>query len=145
MTANDSGRTPPHHTAPIERECFFHIRQTGDPDQSYVKVCRILTERDLREHPSHTLARCSDLIDGHGVESVSLATGDELAYVNKGDTYDATLCYTEERGYFVSSWGDVAEESERKHEEDTGERRCCHCSEWTRHGAPCGCCGGLEQ
>jgi hypothetical protein len=110
MDANSSGQRVPHHRTPIERAEFFTIRQSKDPDRSFAEVCRIL-RMDLR-NPWDALSRCSDWIDGHGVESVELPGGGELIYVNKGDTYDSTLCHVEGRAYFVSCWGDVVEESE---------------------------------
>ena len=137
MAAKPSGAKPRPH-APVGRAEFLSIRLRRDPDEAYANVCRILAEST---DPGDALAECSDWIDGHGVETLALADGGELQYVNVGDTYSATLCHVEGRGYFVSSWGDVYEESDRDHEEESGERRCCYCSEWTEPGEPCGSCG----
>jgi hypothetical protein len=45
------------------------------------------------------------------------------------------------RGCFVASSGDVYEDADREHEEESGERRCAYCSEWAEQGGPCGSCG----
>jgi len=126
--------------APFARAEFFRIRLTRDPDEAFAAVARILAEHLAR--PDVALDRCSEWVDGFGVESLTLADDAELLYVNKGDTYDATLCYVPGRGFFVSSWGDVYEAADRDHEAESGERRCCYCSEWTEDpGEPCGSCG----
>ena len=137
MAAKPTGAAAPCHV-PIGREAFFGIRLTRDPDATYDVVRRVLAEFP---DPNDALAECSAWIDGHGVESVTLADGEELQYVNKGDTYDATVCYTASRGYFVSSWGDVYETADREREVQSGERRCCYCSAWTAPTDPCGSCG----
>src|SRR5215471_18979404 len=137
MADKATGAAAPCHV-PIGREAFLAIRLTRDPDATYDVVRRVLAEFS---DPNDALAECSAWIDGHGVESVTLADGEELQYVNKGDTYDATLCYLPSRGYFVSSWGDVYEAADRQREQESGERRCCYCSEWTAPSDPCGSCG----
>lgn len=137
MADKATGAPAPCH-APIGREAFLSLRLTRDPEEAYAAICRILTEHG---RPGDALAACSDIIDGHGVEALALADGSELLYVNKGDTYDATLCHVEGRGYFVSSWGDVYEDADRAREEDSGERRCAYCSAWSEPGEPCGECG----
>jgi hypothetical protein len=138
MAAKPTGATAPTH-APVARADFLSIRLTRDPDDAYANVCRILA--DHRASPDYALELCSPWLDGFGVESLTLADGSECLYVNVGDTYRATLCYVPGRGVFVSSWGDVYEESDRAHEEQSGERRCVYCSEWCEPGAPCGSCG----
>jgi len=137
MADKATGATAPPHV-PIGREAFLSIRLTRGPDDAYAAVCRILAEST---DAGDALAECSDWIGGHGVESVALADGDEVQYVNKGDTYDATLCHSPDRGYFVSSWGDVYEAADRAREEESGERRCAYCSEWSEKEQPCGSCG----
>jgi hypothetical protein len=138
MATKPSGTAVPRHGAPFTAAEFCAIRLSRDPEEALAHVARILAESP---DPDDALRLCSYWIDGHGVEAVTLADGEELQYVNKGDTYDATLCHTEARGYFVSSWGDVYEESDREREEDSGERRCAYCSEWTAPSDPCGSCG----
>jgi hypothetical protein len=138
MAPKPTGAPAPKH-APIGHDAFVSIRLTRDPDESYAAVCRILA--DHRARPDFALEQSSPWIDGHGVEVVALADGNELLYVNKGDTYDATLCYVPGRGFFVSSWGDEYEGADREHEEETDERRCAYCSEWCEQGEPCGSCG----
>jgi hypothetical protein len=137
MATKATGATAPCH-APIAREAFFSIKLTRDPAQAHADACAILSEHPF---PFGALAACSDIIDGHGVESVTLADGARLLYVNKGDTYDATLCHVQGRGYFVSSWGDEYEAADRAREEENDERRCAYCSEWSDVGEPCGACG----
>ncbi len=137
MATKATGATAPCH-APIGREAFFSIRLTRDPAQAHADASAILSEHPF---PFGALAACSDIIAGHGVESVTLADGARLLYVNKGDTYDATLCHVQGRGYFVSSWGDEYEASDRAREEEGDERRCAYCSEWSDVGEPCGACG----
>ncbi|MGE3171788.1 MAG: hypothetical protein AB7O97_04130 [Planctomycetota bacterium] len=138
MASKPTGAVAPIH-APIERAEFFGIRLTRDSDAAFAAVARILA--DHRARPDFALERCSEWIDGFGVESLTLADDSELLYVNKGDTYDATLCYVAGRGFFVSSWGDVYEAADRDREQDQGERRCANCSEWSEPGEPCGSCG----
>lgn len=143
MPANISGASAPHHV-PIDRAAFLSIRLTRDPDEAY---CLVVGKLGELSDPAEALARCSELIGGHGVEALTLADGSELLYVNMGDTYDSTLCHVAGRGFFVSSWGDVYEEADREREEQEGERRCAYCSEWCEcdpaAGAqePCGSCG----
>lgn len=138
MAPKPTGATAPIH-APIGREAFLSIRLTRDPDEAFAAVCRILEQHE--RHPGLALERCSTIVGGFGVEALALADGSELQYVNKGDTYDATLCYTDADGYFVSSWGDVYEAADRAREEEEGERRCAYCSAWCEPGEPCGACG----
>lgn len=137
MASKPTGAVAPFH-APIGRTSFFSVRLTRDPEEAYAAVCRILAEsRD----PAQALAECSPYVAGFGVEAIALADGTELQYVNKGDTYNATLCHVAGKGYFVSSWGDVVEAADRAREEESGERRCAYCSEWSELGEPCGSCG----
>jgi len=132
-----TGAQAPKH-APIGHGAFLSIRLTRDPDEAYAAVCRILAgARD----PEAALAECSPYVDGFGVEALALADGATLHYVNTGDTYRATLCHVADRGYFVSSWGDVYEAADRAHEEQSGERRCAYCSAWCEPAEPCGSCG----
>ncbi len=68
-----------------------------------------------------------------GIEYLSLPTGTEVAYVNTGDTYDATLLHVDGE-WVVSSWGDVYEAAEAERTEETGEVRCGYCGEWSEPG-----------
>jgi hypothetical protein len=73
-------------------------------------------------------------LDGRLLHGDGIAPKAETAnveYVNTGDTYDSTLCRNAEGVWFVSSWGDVVEESERQHADATNEHRCCNCGTWT--------------
>ena len=75
--------------------------------------------------------------------------GDNLAYVNTGDTYDLTICEENEDGaLFLCSWGDWMEEKQNAHTLETGEISCAYCSEQCEviDGAEwretiCGSCG----
>ena len=137
MAIEPTGAVAPFH-APIARASFLSLRLTRDPDEAHAAVCRILAStRD----PEAALAACSPHVDGFGVESLALADGTTLHYVNTGDTYRATLCHVAGRGYFVSSYGDEYEGADRAHETATGERRCAYCSAWSTPGEPCGSCG----
>src|SRR5262245_27537958 len=95
MAAKPTGAAAPTH-APLARAAFLSIRLTRDPDEAFAAVCRIIA--DHRARPDYALELCSPWIDGFGVESLALADGSECLYVNKGDTYDATLCYVPGRG-----------------------------------------------
>lgn len=139
MAAEPTGATAPTHAPILGRESFFRIRLVRDPEESLANVLRILAAH--RARPDFALEKCAEWVDGFGVESVALADDSELLYVNKGDTYDATLCYVPGEGFFVSSWGDVVEAADREREEDSGERRCAYCSAWCEEGEPCGSCG----
>lgn len=74
-----------------------------------------------------TMKYANKIMNGYGVEAVQdenmwidhywQSTG--LLYVNKGDTYDTTLCYdTEKDEYFIGSWGDWYENWLYKHKND---------------------------
>jgi len=142
MATEPTGALAPFH-APFGRDTFFGIRITRDPEESYAATCRILA--DHRARPDVALERCSEWIGGFGVESVALADDSELLYVNKGDTYDATLCYVPGRGFFVSSWGDVCEQADRDRADESDEVRCSYCGEWSERSEPCGNCGRDPQ
>jgi len=61
------------------------------------------------------------LVSGCGVEAVKCGD-DALLYVNRGDTYDVTMCYYENRKCFVfASWGDLVEEAEQEQEQEDSE------------------------
>lgn len=55
--------------------------------------------------------------------------GTEIVRVNTGDTYDGTLLRVDGT-WIYSSFGDVVEEQEREHYDDTGEIRCGYCGEY---------------
>jgi len=66
-----------------------------------------------------------------GIEGMTLPNGDELQYVNRGDTYDATLCCVGDV-WQLSSWGDCYEQSQSERYDDTGEQCCCCCGEYAK-------------
>ena len=77
-----------------------------------------------------------------GIEYLELPTGGEVAYVNTGDTYNATLLHVDGE-WIYSSWGDVYEAAEIAHCED-GNARCGYCGEWTEGVVPCHDDNGIE-
>ncbi len=68
-----------------------------------------------------------------GIEYLELPTGDEVAYVNAGDTYSSTLLHVDGE-WIYSCWGDVLEAAEAKRTLETGENRCAYCGEWSEYG-----------
>jgi len=89
-----------------------------------------------------------------GMASIALPDGRELRYVNRGDTYDETLCSYDGRAWFWSDWGTELENAEREHYEETGEERCCYCGEMAEcressgrnwSGYACQSCGGWDS
>jgi hypothetical protein len=68
------------------------------------------------------LQEASNFMDQHGVFAAGVEilpyaeSGPlreiEFYYVNTGETYDPTICYTKEDGFFISSWGDWLEQAE---------------------------------
>ncbi len=68
----------------------------------------------------------------------------EFYYLNAGDTYADTLCFTPDEGFFISSYGAWVESTEREWEEKTGERLCGYCGAWSEEvaeGQDCPACG----
>ena len=70
-----------------------------------------------------------------GIEYLPLPTGGEVAYVNTGDTYSATLLHVDGE-WIYSCWGDVYEAAEKAHTEDDNTR-CGYCGEWSEGEDPC--------
>lgn len=99
----------------------------GDDTDADVERLRALLDAD--GDVTATLDEASDILGGFGVEYVGVPGSRELAYVNNGDTYNATLGW-DGSAYVVTSWGDWFEKAERAHEEESGERRCMYCGEW---------------
>lgn len=65
----------------------------------------------LRNWPEgKAMERVNEILGGHGVESLALADGTLVDYVNLGDTYATTLLLIGV-SYFVGSWGDLVEEN----------------------------------
>lgn len=65
----------------------------------------------------------------HGIERIGLE-GRAMSYVNRGDTYETTVC--EENGrLFLCSWGAWYEDVEQKHCEEENVVRCGWCSAFT--------------
>lgn len=61
----------------------------------------------------------NEVMGGHGVEGITYANEHIAEYVNMGDTYATTLVYHVPEGeFYVTSWGDVYEEFEKKVHED---------------------------
>lgn len=88
--------------------------------------------REESFHAARAIIRHFDGIE-FGIEYLELPTGGEVAYVNTGDTYNATLLHVDGE-WIYSSWGDVYEAAEAARCEDTGEVRCGYCGEWSAPG-----------
>ena len=70
-------------------------------------------------HPSHAVAHVLNAISekhevGYGVEGGCTQNGDliDCQYINTGDTYAATIVYTDNT-FSVNSWGELIEQAER--------------------------------
>lgn len=61
----------------------------------------------LAGKPTSALQEANRAMNGHGVESL-WPDYPNFRYVNMGDTYDTTLCYTGQ-SFHVGSWGDWVE------------------------------------
>lgn len=61
--------------------------------------------------PRAALNLANTAMDGYGVESL-YPEFPKFAYVNMGDTYRMTLCYTG-RSFYCGSWGDWVERHSR--------------------------------
>ena len=64
-----------------------------------------------------------------GIESVECA-GAHLRYVNRGDTYRATITRQGDE-YAIQSWGAWYESTEQEHCAETDTVRCGYCSAFT--------------
>ena len=51
-------------------------------------------------------------------------------YCNTGDTYALTVCLMD-GCFIIASWGDVLEQWEKNHFEETGEQGCSYCGTFT--------------
>jgi hypothetical protein len=80
----------------------------------------------------------------HGVEYVEFEpSGEEIRYVNRGDTYDDTVCF-DGNSYMVCSWGAWLESEESRYTEQTGQTGCPNCGEWSERDEGCEHCGYEE-
>lgn len=62
-----------------------------------------------------TLNRADVMLNGHGREYLLAAYSSGVEYVNKGDTYAATLMFDFAKNKFlVGSWGDLVETQPRR-------------------------------
>jgi hypothetical protein len=75
-------------------------------DQAFTLKCRM---KMCQTHAESIMALklADEYMDGHGVESL-YPEYPLFFYVNKGDTYSATLCYDGDK-FFIGSWGDWVE------------------------------------
>lgn len=101
-----------------------------------LKAATLNALSDMPREDAHAAARAIVRhFDGieFGIEYLTLPTGGEVAYVNTGDTYNATLLHVDGE-WIYSSWGDVYEAAEAERTEETGETRCGYCGEWSEPG-----------
>ena len=77
-----------------------------------------------------TLEDAAERVDSFGVEYI-VRNNRRLAYLNRGDTYDATIMQEESGPLFVGSWGDWLESVDEEHQEESGEITCGYCGEYT--------------
>jgi hypothetical protein len=110
-------------------------KDVREPASIAERIARAMAEDD----PEDVLALADELLGGSGVESLDLPAPDEhesagsVRYVNRGDTYTATLCYVEDvygSRFVVSAWGSLLEQAEEERTYATGEARCAHCGDW---------------
>ena len=86
-------------------------------------------------------------LDHYGPESVTVA-GQTIHYINRGDTYEPTLCRIDGR-FVATSWGEAYEQAEADHCQENDEIRCGYCSEFAPmdaddwHDVTCDHCGNL--
>lgn len=93
-------------------------------------LAKLLTYASF-DDPEDALAIVSRIVGGSGVEQVISPQGDTLFYVNRGDPYLDTVCWSAEADYTVDSWGGWLEIKEEKYAETTGRVKCGHCGHWT--------------
>ena len=72
-----------------------------------------------------------------GVEEVASPDGKQkTAYVNRGDTYEETICF-DGHSAFLSCWGDVFEQYETDYCENEGLTYCGYCGGYPPFDEPC--------
>jgi len=101
-------------------------------EQERAKLDRIAARANKESQTMDCIGRMVQHIGlGHyGIERVECA-GVELEYLNRGDTYTATIGREPSGEFVVTSWGDWYETIENRHCEDEGVVRCSYCSEFT--------------
>ena len=102
----------------------------------------------------HDWELANEILNGFGIEYVSVK-GQELKYINMGDTYIDTVCQEIEFGSkpvkppFISNWGGWYEQAEQDYCQKTDTIRCGYCSEFTPNNKEnwyeivCESCGNL--
>ena len=99
----------------------FRRPASVDLSQEIHRLWRLMRMTCNSNRGSHrALEAANELLDGHGVEHLSVQTRREgtlhADYVNTGETYDATLLYDHHANRFrVTSWGDLLETWERRY------------------------------
>lgn len=105
-----------------------------------------MTLQEIIEKSAGDMDKASEIANME-IQFMLLPTGEELEYLNTGETYEPTICRIDGGKMFISSWGDLYEESEAEHCEDDGVIRCGYCGEFTEnnednwHDIKCQCCG----
>jgi len=67
---------------------------------------------------------------GQEVENITIC-GKVLLYVNNGETYENTVCYSTDKDYFIDSWGDWHESVEAQYCAAENVIRYGFCGEFT--------------
>lgn len=97
-------------------------------------------EANRRQHEGYSINECLDFANlcldsydilTHGNEYLRLPDGSDCWYINTGDTYSATVLFTDATGFIVSSWGDIFEENELDYCDNNKVIRCGYCGEFT--------------
>ncbi len=94
------------------------------------RICRALNRTCNSERESRVARKWVNNAYGieFGMESIDLPGGGICWYVNRGDTYEPTLCrvstddFGRDAEWIEASWGGVYEEAELRYEENSGLR-----------------------
>lgn len=85
------------------------------PDRFAATIERVENDICFTGSEERALSMLNDLVGGYGVEytgEVDMHDGPPLLYINKGDTYDTTICLFL-GDWKVCSWGDIVERNEK--------------------------------
>lgn len=98
----------------LERDLVDHLKI--DPASAHTLAAELKAAAGDHEAVDRVMDKVNQKLNAHGVEAIEGKWHDRyymnivLLYVNRGDTYDATLLYdTEKEKFSVGSWGDWVE------------------------------------